>query len=177
MSESPASAIDGTLHSIDGQGVVRMRVRCDTDIQDLWSALTDPLRLVLWYGKVAGELRVGGEITDFVSGSESEGQGRIEVCEPPRRLRLRSLRDGGARKVVMTAELVADGDQTTLALEVRGLPLDNLFAFGAGWQVHVEDLVAHLAGQQRPGWPTTWGTRWDELAPAYREMSVLPLDG
>ena len=36
------SRILGSLRSADGKGVVRMEDRFDTDIDDLWSALTDP---------------------------------------------------------------------------------------------------------------------------------------
>jgi hypothetical protein len=32
----------GSLRSADGKGIVRMEDRFDTDIDDLWSALTDP---------------------------------------------------------------------------------------------------------------------------------------
>ena len=32
----------GSLRSADGKGVVRMEDRFDTDIDDVWSALTDP---------------------------------------------------------------------------------------------------------------------------------------
>jgi hypothetical protein len=35
----------GSLRSADGNGVVRVEDRFDTDIDDVWSALTDPLRL------------------------------------------------------------------------------------------------------------------------------------
>jgi hypothetical protein len=35
----------GSLRSADDKGVVRMEDRYDTDIDDLWSALTDP---VVW---------------------------------------------------------------------------------------------------------------------------------
>ncbi len=41
--------------------VVRMQDRFDTDIDDVWSALTDPLRLARWVAEVAGDLRLGGE--------------------------------------------------------------------------------------------------------------------
>jgi len=40
----------GSLRSADDKGVVRMEDRYDTDIDDLWSALTDPGRLARWYG-------------------------------------------------------------------------------------------------------------------------------
>ena len=34
--------IFGTLESVDGKGVVRMRDHLDAHIEDVWSALTDP---------------------------------------------------------------------------------------------------------------------------------------
>lgn len=129
-----------------------------------------------WYGKVEGDLHVGGEFTDFASGSQSEGRGRIDVCDPPRQLRVSTILEEVGPEEVVTAELIAEGDHTILRLEVGGLPLDKLYAYGAGWQAHVEDLGAHLAGQERADWPTTWGSRWDELAPSYREMTVVPLE-
>ena len=38
----PGARILGSLRSVDGKGVVRMQDHFDTDIDDLWSALTDP---------------------------------------------------------------------------------------------------------------------------------------
>ena len=43
--------IVGTLRTGDGKGVVRMEDRFGTDIDDLWSALTDPGRLARWLGE------------------------------------------------------------------------------------------------------------------------------
>jgi uncharacterized protein YndB with AHSA1/START domain len=51
----------GTLRATDGTGVVRLEDRFDTDIEDLWSALTEPRRLARWLGEVEGDLRAGGE--------------------------------------------------------------------------------------------------------------------
>jgi hypothetical protein len=62
----------------------------------------------------------------------------------------------------------ADGDQTILVVEERGMPLDLLAAYGAGIQVHVEDLAAHLAGRER----CDAGTRWGELVPAYEDLAA-----
>jgi uncharacterized protein YndB with AHSA1/START domain len=61
----------GSLRSADGKGVVRMQDRFGTDIDDLWSALTDPGRLARWIGEVEGDLRLGGEyrFRFFASGS------------------------------------------------------------------------------------------------------------
>jgi DNA-binding transcriptional ArsR family regulator len=50
------------------------RDRCDTDIEDLWSALTEPPRLARWIGEIEGDLRHGGEFrARFTSGWEGTG--------------------------------------------------------------------------------------------------------
>jgi len=47
------------------------------------------------------------------------------------------------------------------------MPVNLLPAYGAGVQVHVEDLAAHLAGRER----CDAAARFDELVPAYRELA------
>jgi hypothetical protein len=46
--------------------------------------------------------------------------------------------------------------------------LDQLAAYGAGMQVHVEDLAAHLAGRER----CDAQARWAELLPAYQDLAA-----
>jgi uncharacterized protein YndB with AHSA1/START domain len=157
----------GSLRSADGKGVVRMEDRFDTDIYDVWSALTDPLRLARWIGEVDGDLRLGGEYRFRFFASGSEGTGRVEACEPPRRLLLRHGLNQPDVKII-EATLAVDGEQTVLVVEERGMPLDLLAAYGAGVQIHVEDLAAHLAGHER----CDADTRWDELQPAYEELAA-----
>ena len=84
----PDTRILGSLRSADGAGVVRIEDRYDTDIDDLWSALTDPERLARWYGEVEGDLRPGGEFRLYLESADIESTGRVEACEPPRRLRV-----------------------------------------------------------------------------------------
>jgi hypothetical protein len=48
------------------------------------------------------------------------------------------------------------------------LPLDKLYAYGVGVQIHVEDLGAHLAGREH----CDADARWDELAPAYQNLAA-----
>jgi uncharacterized protein YndB with AHSA1/START domain len=170
MTENSRSAIDGSLHSDGGRGVVRLSARFSTNVEDLWSSITDPKRVGQWYGTVSGDLRVGGEFTAVVFASGWDGHGRIDDCDPQRRLAVTMWEEVGAEHRV-AAVLVADDDETVLELEVRGLPLEFVWAYGAGWQVHLEDLGAHLAGQEGRNPPT----RWDELEPIYRAKSVEPL--
>jgi uncharacterized protein YndB with AHSA1/START domain len=163
----PATRIIGSLRSADGKGVVRMQDRFDTDIDDVWSALTDPLRLARWIGEVEGDLRLGGEYRARFFSSGWEGTGRVEACEPPRRLLL-AHGLGQQHENVIEVTLAADGDQTILVVEERGMPLDLLAAYGAGVQVHVEHLAAHLAGRELGD----ADARWDELQPAYEDLAA-----
>jgi uncharacterized protein YndB with AHSA1/START domain len=139
----------GSLRSADGKGVVRMQDRFNTDINDLWSALTDPRRLARWMGEVEGDLRLGGEFRARFFASGWEGTGRVEACEPTRRLLLVTKGPGERDEQVIEVTLAADGAPTTLVWEERRMPLELLAAYGAGIQVHVEDLAAHLAGRER----------------------------
>lgn len=155
----------GTLRAEAGKGVVRMEDCYETEIEDLWSAVTDPSRLARWVAEVDGDLRVGGEFrARFTSGWD--GTGRVEVCEPPRLL-LVTLSPGQDDATVIEARRFADADQTRLVIEERGLPFDELAEHGAGWQAHVEDLAAHLGGHAA----LNWRSRWIELIPAYRGLA------
>ena len=77
----------GSLRSAEDKGIVRIEDRLDTDVGDVWSALTDPPRLARWLGEVEGDLRRGGEFRAHFFASGWEGTGRVDVCEPPQRLR------------------------------------------------------------------------------------------
>jgi uncharacterized protein YndB with AHSA1/START domain len=148
-----------------------MEDRFDTEIDDLWSALTDPSRLARWLGEVEGDLRLGGEFRARFFASGWEGKGRVEACEPPERL-LVLTKDADEPDELdehaIEATLAVDGDQTTLVWEERGMPVDLLAAYGAGVQIHVEDLAAYLAGRELED----TRARWDALHPAYQELAA-----
>ena len=167
----------GSLRSADGKGVVRIEDRYDTGIDDLWSALTDPPRLARWYGQVEGDLRPGGEFRLHVEGADIDATGRVEACDPPQRLLVTNretdesyLRGKGVPPYdeAIEATLTADGDQTILVIEVRGMPLDAIAFYGVGWQIHAENLAAYLAGRTRGDTKA----RWDDLVPAYQELAA-----
>ena len=163
-----SSRILGSLRSEDGTGIVRMEDRFNTDIDDLWSALTDPHRVARWYGQVEGDLRLGGEFRLLVHGSGWDGTGRVEACEPPRRLVVTTRELQADFGGTVEATLTADGGQTILVIEARGMPLDKVHFYGVGWQIHVEDLAAHIAGRER----IDDETRWEELLPAYQNLAA-----
>ena len=159
----------GSLGSAEGKGVVRMEDRLDTDIDDVWSALTDPSRLARWYGEVEGDLRLGGEYRAHLFASGWNGTGRVEACERPQRLLVQVKDADEPDEQAIEVLLTADGDQTTVVWEERGMPLNELSAYGAGVQLHVEDLADHLAARERRD---DSKERWDELHPAYQDLAA-----
>jgi uncharacterized protein YndB with AHSA1/START domain len=161
----------GSLHSVDGEGVVRMEDRLGTGIDDLWSALTDPDRLPHWYGEVEGDLSQGGALHVRIT-LAGERFGRVESCEAPSRL-LVTMRDpdpqpGQPEQTVIEAQLIADGAQTRLVWEERGMPVDLLPAYGAGIQIHVEHLADYISGREL----RDVEARWNELFPVYEALGV-----
>jgi hypothetical protein len=59
------------------------------------------------------------------------------------------LRQGPQDQPVIEVTLAADDDRTILVSEERGMPVDQLAAYGRGLQIDVEDPAAHLAGRER----------------------------
>jgi hypothetical protein len=115
---------------------------------------------------VQGELRPGGAFhIRFTSGWE--GRGRVEVCDEPRRL-LVTTGQGRGDETQIEAVLTPEGAKTRLVIEERGLPLSAVAGHGAGWQAHMEDLAAYLAGRERGD----WRARWQHLTPGYEDIAA-----
>src|SRR3954452_9725785 len=158
----------GRLRAAGGKGVVRIEDRLDADLETVWSALTDPTRLARWLGEVQGDLRPRGTFSARFFASGWQGTGSVEACEPPHRLLVLTTDDEDASVHALEAVLAADGGGTHLVLEERGMPVEQLPAYGAGVQIHAEDLADHVAGRDR----RDPGPRFDPLFAAYRTVTV-----
>lgn len=123
-------------------------------------------RLAHRLGDVDDGLHHGGEFRARFLASGWEGICRVKVCDPPRRLLLEA-RSEGEPGSVFEAALTAEADHTLLVVEDRGVPLDHIAAYGAGNQIHVEDLAAYLAGRGR----CDTRTRWQEFQPLYARLA------
>ena len=76
---------------------------------------------------------------------------------------------GGDDETVIEAELARRWrPDAAWSSRSAASPRTSSPAHGAGWQAHVEDLAAHVAGRE----PADWHTRWTELAPAYQAQGV-----
>jgi hypothetical protein len=106
-----------------------------------------------------------------------DATGRVEACQPPRRLQVMTRETDESYQrwkgvpphdEALEATLAADGDQTALIIEVRGMPLEPIAFFGVEWQINAENLAAYLAGRERGDRQA----RWDDLVPAYQELAA-----
>jgi uncharacterized protein YndB with AHSA1/START domain len=165
-STSAEPRILGSLREENGRGVIHVEDVYPTDIDDMWSAISQPARLARWLVTVGGDTSIGGSFTaSFTSGWE--GSGRVDLCDAPHRLVVTTF--GNPDETVMEATLTPEGNGTRLIIEERGVLLDEYAGHGSGWQAHIEDLALYLAGK-----PTTnWVDRWRELTPSYVRMLNL----
>jgi uncharacterized protein YndB with AHSA1/START domain len=167
MSDNKATELRvlGSLREADGRAIIHVEDVYPTDIDDLWSAISQPARLGRWLAKVEGDTSIGGSFTaSFTSGWE--GPGRVDICDAPHRLVITTF--GNPDETVMEATLTPEGDGTRLVIEERGILLEDALYHGAGWQAHIEDLALYLAGKDT----SDWEARWKELVPVYREVPV-----
>ena len=159
----------GSLRSVNGKGAVRIESRLSAEINEVWSALTDPSRLARWLGDFEGGLHPNSSYRCRYFSSGAEVTGRVELCDPPRRFTVANKGLHAPNEQLIEATLTADGNETILLITQHNLRLDWLPAFGAGLQIHLEDLAAHLANASR----CDSDTRMSQLVPLYE---ALPID-
>ena len=134
----------GSLESAGGKGIVRMEDRFDTDVDDVWSASPTPC---VW---PTGTARSRAISASAASTTHAFRQ-RVGRCRTRGSVRAPAAAAGAnqgrgrAGRDDIEVTLTADGDQTIVVWEEQGVPLDMLSAYGAGVQLHVEDLADHLA--------------------------------
>lgn len=155
--------------SIDGRrGVLRYEVVVPASRNAVWNALTDPERLAAWYGRVDGDLRVGGRYHAVLFPSGWEGDGTVLTCEPEHRLRMESS-EPGEPATVDDLELTPDGESRTRLILTRSRPSgDMLDAYAVGTQLHLENLTAHLTGHG----PIDPEPFWAALHPRYIALAA-----
>jgi uncharacterized protein YndB with AHSA1/START domain len=166
--EQSGPRILGRLKSAEDRGVVVMRDRFAADVGTVWKALTDQGELAKWLGDFTGDFQAGRLHHARFHASGAEGDRRIDECVAPTRFRVTAVDEAGADGPVVDVTLVPEGDGTVVELVQSGLPLKWIVAFGAGMQVHFEDLARHLAGRER----STSDSRMDELMPFYESQGV-----
>jgi len=116
----------------------------DTDIGDLWDALTSAERIPRWFLPISGDLRLGGRYQ-----LKGNAGGEITTCEPPRRLAV--TWEFGGQVSWVTVRLAEEAPERT-RLELEHLAhVDDKFwdqygpgAVGVGWELALMGLGLYL---------------------------------
>jgi uncharacterized protein YndB with AHSA1/START domain len=129
----------------DGEMVsVLVRREYDATVDDVWDAVTDPVRVKRWFMPLSGDLRVGGTFQ-----LEGNAGGEILECRPPRRLRVTF---GGPDSLVELRLTPQGEEQTALELEhtvpiaMAGSGAGALWV-GPGWDGGFLGLDLYLRGE------------------------------
>lgn len=139
----------------------------DTDVDDLWSAVTTAERLSRWMATVRGQLHEGGTWEELGSDGEVWCRGVVTACTPPQGFTT-TWHAVGEDPTELTVSLEPDGEGTRLTLAHHGIP--SIF-YGAGWQTYLELLAQ---GIEDPDAvlvdDAAWDARFTQLRPVYDEL-------
>jgi uncharacterized protein YndB with AHSA1/START domain len=158
--------MDGTVHDVEGQYVLRFERHLKHPVEKVWAALADPERRAEWLAPGAIEPQAGGRPElNFEDGPTPEHGtglgGTVRIADPPRLLEFSWTTESGREEPVRW-ELFPEADGTRLVLThtVRrpiplgfGLNVQNsatesrLAGYQAGWHAHLDRLPLMLAGR------------------------------
>lgn len=142
-----------------------------TSVQNLWTAITEPRHLRVWYIEPMGNLRLGGTFT-----FEGIAHGRILRCDAPRSLCITWLY-GPRHADEVEVRLSPLGDHRAL-LELEHASVadlasdgvtDAIVGIGAGWELAIAYLGRHLR-HELPAPPVGLPGPWFEPTAADRKL-------
>jgi uncharacterized protein YndB with AHSA1/START domain len=141
-------AVIRSVKTVDRDGrpataVIAMR-SYDTDIDDLWNALTSADRIPRWFMPIEGDLRLGGRYQ-----LKGNAGGIVTGCEPPRQLAVTWEYAGDTSWVQVTLE-AETSMRTRLMLEHTAHVPKEFWdqygpgAVGVGWDLGLLGLALHI---------------------------------
>lgn len=134
-----------------------------TDIDDLWSAVTEPDRLARWMTTYRGDLRLGGEWEALAGDGSVWGRGRVTACDPPRSFETVWQAEEEPPTTLHVELHPVDGG-TRLSLRHDGV---RSIYHGAGWHVYLESLAASVADAAYRVTEPGWDARFAEVSDDY----------
>lgn len=131
-----------SIEGADARSIILERAY-NTDLDNLWDAISTKERLERWYGVVTGDLQQGGRYQ-----IEGNAEGTIVVCEPKKRIELSWEYQGYTSWVYVT---VNELDSGLVSVTVEHLMHHSPYwvqygsgAGGVGWEVSLLSLMFHL---------------------------------
>ncbi len=144
---------------LEGDDLVLTR-RFDAPIEDVWESITSSESTARWYGSWTGTPGTGNTITIkmVLEDGGPESVARIEACEPPRRL---ALKTEGKYGVNVEITLAQTGGVTELRFVHHVTDRKLARDFGPGWEYYLDNLVAARKREKLPA--------FDEYYPSMKE--------
>lgn len=171
------SAVEREVLSREHEGrpawVIKLARTFDTDVEDLWDALTNPDRIPIWFLPITGDLTPGGHYQ-----LESNAGGTIMICEAPRRLAVTWEYDGTVSW--LTLSLTPAGDDSAhltlehIAHEDESWEQYGPGAGGVGWDLALIGLELHL--EHGEGFSASEVEAWMETEAARRFITMSSED-
>ncbi|WP_433226125.1 SRPBCC family protein [Actinomadura formosensis] len=130
----------------------------DTDVEDLWEAVTSTERIPRWFLPISGELRLGGRYR-----LEGNASGTVESCDPPKSFSATWEFGGQVSWIEVRLTPEPDG-RARLELEHIAHVDDDMWdrfgpgAVGIGWDQGLLGLALHLASGRDI--PSEMGPEW-----------------
>lgn len=115
----------------------------DTDVEDLWDAVTNPERIPRWFLPVEGDFRVGGRYQ-----LKGNAGGEILTCDRPRLLAL--TWEFGPEMSWAEVELSPEGPESARFTLTHTAPVNEHWktfgpgAVGVGWELGLMGMALHL---------------------------------
>ena len=153
-----------------------------TDVDDLWSALSEPERLARWMNAFTGDLALGGTWHALLDDGSDYAVGTVTACDPPRSFTTtwHAIEEQPTELTIMV-DAVPDGARLTLV----HVGVQSIY-YGPGWQTYLEQLDDYLGAA-----PTSvtdpervsgvdWDDRYLALRPIWEErfgtLRVAPVE-
>lgn len=181
-----APRVTGVRETTDDAPVLVLQRTFDATPEEVWAACTEPRRLERWIGTWDGDPAEGHIAFRMTAEGDDVAPERydIEICEPPRRLLLRSATtipcsepslDSPAETMTWVLGLTVTaepgvGPPTTLTFTQvleSGTAGSVAASVGPGWEYYLDRLQAAMAGTD------VLGIRWEDYlsgAERYRAM-------
>lgn len=150
---SHLGAVRRSVRSLERDGkplrAVILERSYDTDIDDLWDAVTNPERIPRWFLAVEGDLKPGGRYQ-----LKGNAGGTITDCEPPVHLGLTWEMMGQVSWVEV--RLAREAAQRTRFTLTHTAPLSDFWtqygpgAVGVGWEGGLLGMALYLAAPDAP---------------------------
>ena len=151
----------------DGEAVRLVFERSyDASVEEVWEALTDPVRLGRWFGSWTGDPasgRVALTMTD--EGEQEPSTVLIRTCRPPELIEVSV--DGPDGPWPLAVRLVGEAGRTRLTFVHELAEPYDAGSIGPGWQYYLDRLGAVVAGAPLPD-------RFEDYHPRLADRYAVP---